>query len=287
MQTQKILKKDFKKYLVLKNLKNLSDCPLSIYALGNLKLLELETVTIVGSRKISSYGEQVIKEIVPILAQNGICVVSGVAYGCDYFAQKSAVDSGGTTIGIIGCGINKITTHQHYLFIKHCLDKNVGLFLSEFEPDMQAAKWTFIKRDRIMACLGDKLVVIEAAQKSGTMHTVNFALELGKEVYAVPGNIYNSNSIGTNILIQNGANVLLSAQDLLQDYSVNDTNKSNQPFSKTETAILHVLDDEKTALEVSRLTDISVANVLSDLTVLEMKGIIKQVGGKWSSLCRS
>ena len=281
MKATKILKKDFKKFLRLKDLNNLSEVPLAIYLVGNLELLQVPTITVIGSRRISSYGEQVITDLVVPIAQNDICVVSGVAFGCDYYAQKTAIDSGGSTIGVMGCGINYIKTHQHYNFIKNCIDNNTGLFLSEFDPDMEAGRWTFVKRDRIMASLGEKLLVIEASLKSGTMHTVNFALELGKEVYAVPGNIYNSNSLGTNMLIQNGASVALSAKDILDNFHFSQTNVAGKTLTQTQETILKVVDDEKSTLQIAKLGNLPIGEVLSNLTLLELKDMVKKVGDKW------
>lgn len=281
MKFTKIQKKDYKNFSTLKDLNNLAEVPPVIYAIGNIDLLNSNTITIIGSRKISSYGQQVIKDIVPELALNGLCVVSGLAYGCDFLAQKTAVDNSGTTIGVLGFGLNHIKTHQHYLFIKECLEKNVGLFISEFEPDMAAGKWTFVRRDRIMAGLGKKLIVIEAGIKSGTMHTVNFALELGKEVFAVPGNITNSNSLGTNLLIQNGANVLLCAGDTLGGFKSSYINTPRIDLTGVQLQILELLKNESTSLQVAKQVSCSASQVMSDLTLLEVKGYIKRIGDKW------
>ncbi len=281
MEFIKILQKDFKKFVSLKDLNNLADVPSFIYATGNLDLLRSNTITIIGSRKISNYGIDVIKQFVPQIVQSGFCVVSGLAYGCDFQAQKVAVENGGVTIGVLGCGLNHIKSHQHFTFVKQCIDKNVGLFLSEFEPDFPASKWTFIKRDRIMAALGSKLLVIEASLKSGTMHTVNFALELGKEVYAVPGNIYNSNSLGTNSLIQNGANMFLSMSDLLDGYELQSKDKKMFELTERQEIILDFLKDEKTALQIAKLINLNVSEVLVELTLLDLQSLVKQVGDKW------
>ena len=181
----------------------------------------------------------------------------------------------------MGCGVNHIKTHQHYSFIKQCIDSNNGLFLSEFEPEMMAAKFTFVKRDRIMAALGSKLLVIEASLKSGTMHTVNFALELGKEVYAVPGNIYNSNSLGTNLLIQNGANVLLQPNDILDNFDLSENINAVKSLTKEQIELLELLNNEKTALELARATRKNVSVILSQLTLLEMQSVVTRVGEKW------
>ncbi len=281
MEFIKILRKDFKKFSTLKDLNNLVDVPQSIFVMGNLELLHLNTITIIGSRKISSYGLQVIKDSVPQIVQAGFCVVSGLAYGCDFEAQKIAVENGGTTIGVLGCGLNHIKSHQHFTFIQQCLNKNVGLFVSEFEPDLSAGKWTFIKRDRIMASLGDKLLVIEASLKSGTMHTVNFALDLGKDVYAVPGNIYNSNSEGTNSLIQNGANMFLSTKDLLDGFEIQASDKKIVELTEKQQVILGFLQDEKTVLQVAKIAKLEVSDVLTQLTLLDLQNLVKQVGDKW------
>ena len=281
MKITKILKNQFKNFISLQDLNNLADVPSVIYAIGNLDLLKLPTLTVIGSRKISSYGKQVIKDIVTPIAQSGICIVSGVAYGCDFQAQKTATQNNGTTIGIMGCGLNHIKTHQHYTFIKDCIASNSGLFLSEFEPDAMAAKYTFVKRDRIMAALGSKLLVIEASLKSGTMHTVNFALELGKEVYAVPGNIYNSNSLGTNLLIQNGANVLLQSSDILDQFNLDINTSGAKSLTKEQSDLLNMLSNEKTTLELAKEAKQNVSVVLSQLTLLEMQSVITRVGDKW------
>jgi len=281
MKLKTIFRDQFKNFTSLQHLNNLADVPSKIYAVGNIDLLNFPTLTIIGSRKMSSYGKQVIKGVVPTIASVGVCVVSGVAYGCDFEAQKIATQSGGTTIGIMGCGLNHIKTHQHYKFIKDCIDSNRGLFLSEFEPNTRAAKYTFVKRDRIMAAIGNKLLVIEAGLKSGTMHTVNFALELGKEVYAVPGNIYNSNSLGTNLLIQNGANVFLQPDDILDQYNLDKNISKVNSLTKEQLKLLKLLNNEKTTLELARQTKQNVSTILSQLTLLEMQNMVSNVGDKW------
>jgi len=279
----KILKKDFKNYLLLNELNKLSDIPKYIYIEGSFDILNMQSLAVIGSRRISTYGIKVIKELVPDVSRKNIVIVSGVAEGCDYLAQKTSIESGGTTIGILGGGLNLIKNHKYAKFMRQIIEDKKGAIISEFEPSEPPAKWTFIKRNRIIASLGQKLLVIEAAQKSGTMHTVNFALEMGKDILSVPGNIYNNNSEGTNKLIKDGAIVVTSSADILGEYfEVNDYVPSINPeILKRHEKLLEFIRNEKTINEVSKELNIPIGQLLSVLTTLEMQGIISRIGDKW------
>ena len=192
------------------------DYPIIIYVKGNIKLLNSEnTISIVGSRKCSRYGEIVTKKISYLISQKGYTVISGLAKGIDSKAHQGTLISGGKTIAVLGCGINYIyPIENHDLY--YAILKNEGTILSEYPLDNRPCKCYFPMRNRIIAGLSDKVLVTEATRKSGSIITANIALEQGKSIYAIPGNITNVNSEGTNNLIKDGAILVNSLEDIME-----------------------------------------------------------------------
>lgn len=192
-----------------------------ITVLGDKKLAktsEYRRLAVVGSRMASSYGKRVCREFVYELAAAGVVIVSGLMYGIDLIAHESALNASGRTIAILGYGkdhLNKVRYAQKV--VSEIASTNQGAVLSQFKTDQKPAKWTFPRRNELVASISEAVLVIEASFKSGTMITVNAALDLGKPVFAVPGSIYSETSQGTNDLIKSGAIPVTSAQDVL-DY---------------------------------------------------------------------
>ncbi len=188
-----------------KQFKQLYNPPLVIYCLGRTELLNSKMFAIIGSRKNKKYSEDVCKWLVSTL-NNNVTVISGLAIGIDSLAHKYAIKHHLNTIAIIGSGFNKV-----YPFSNQELADNIAnnyLLLSEYPPDVCAEKINFPLRNRLIASLCEKLYVIEAAIKSGSLITANIALELGKEIYCVPGNIFETNYQGSHQLINDGAYLL-------------------------------------------------------------------------------
>ena len=193
-------------------LKNIDNPPYVIFYKGDITLLNYNMVAIVGSRKNTNYGEQVTKFIVSELYNISYGVVSGVAAGIDSIAHREILFRGGKTIGVLGCGIDVVYPR----FNKNLYDRisEHGLLISEFLPGTKPLSYNFPQRNRIISGLSNSIIVVEAKERSGTMITVNSALEQGREIYAVPGNITSINSAGTNELIKQGAKILTTVKDI-------------------------------------------------------------------------
>lgn len=197
-----------------KYLKQIYDYPIVLYAKGNIELLNKKSITIVGSRDCSEYGKYVSEKFSYLLSKENICIVSGMAKGIDSCAHKGALLAKGKTIAVLGSGVNNIYPLENKKLYEDILN-NDGLILSEYGINTKATPEKFPERNRILSGLSEKILVIEASRKSGSMITVNQAIEQGKNVYAVPGNITSSKSSGTNGLIKDGAILVSSLEDIL------------------------------------------------------------------------
>lgn len=198
-------------------LKNIENFPAYIYIRGNIENLYGDNVAIVGSRKASLYGTNVAKKIANQLANRNINIVSGLALGIDKYAHLGALESKiGKTIAVIGTGISdfEIYPGENKKIFERILENN-GTIVSEFRIGTKPEKYNFPLRNRIISGLSEKIIVVEAKENSGSLITAEYALEQGKEVYAVPGNINSENSIGTNNLIKEGAYLFSKIEDVL------------------------------------------------------------------------
>lgn len=269
-------------------LHNIPSPPKQLYYLGAhpSAWLGFPSVAVVGSRKASNYGEHVTKRIVAGLAQSGVVIISGLAYGVDAIAHQAALDAGGQTSAVLAGGLDSIYPASNASLAKRILD-NGGSIMSEYPGSMPSLKQHFVARNRIVSGLADVLLITEAAVNSGTMHTARFALEQGKTVMAVPGNITSPGSEGTNNLIKSGALPATDASDVLFALNLKPGNKSlsKAPFKGTEqeTIIFNLIKDgisaQEELAEASRL-DSSV--VAGSLTMLEISGHIRPTGaGAW------
>lgn len=195
-------------------LKEIHDPPRRLWAQGDCDFSGT-LIAVVGARDCTTYGEKVAYDLARALARAGVTVVSGLAYGIDTAAHRGALDGGGKTIAVLGCGID-----QDYPARNRTLKEKIsaqGTILSEFEPGTEAAPWTFPKRNRIVSGISRGVVVVEAGVKSGSLITADFALQQGRDVFAVPGPITSPQSEGANRLIQNGAKLVMSVQDILDE----------------------------------------------------------------------
>ena len=195
-------------------LRNLYDKPLYLFTKGNEELLNSNTIAIVGTRNCSKYGENVAKNLSYNLAKNNICVVSGLANGIDKYAHIGALAVEGRTIAVLANGLDSVYPLENKYLADKIIEKN-GLLISEYIVGVKANKMQFPERNRIISGLSDGIVVVEAGKKSGALITADFGLEQGKDIFAVPGNLNNLNSIGTNNLIKDGANILINYKDIL------------------------------------------------------------------------
>lgn len=188
--------------------------PKKLYVLGNAQILREKSIAIVGCRDASNYGKNITKELAYNLGKNNIITVSGLAKGIDTFCHIGSVEAGARTIAVVAHGLDMIYPKENRNLAIRIL-KSGGAIVSEYDLGKKALKQNFPARNRIISGLAESTVVVEAKKESGSLITANFALNEGRDVYAVPGNINNANSEGTNELIKNGANVLTSYRDLL------------------------------------------------------------------------
>lgn len=274
-------------YNYLRDLPHIPDPPKKLFIRGKLPAKRVKTVAIVGTRKPSAYGREIATKIASECAKNGIVVVSGLALGIDSIAHRAAIDSGGKTIAVLANGVDKIYPRSHEDLGQKILQTN-GAILSEYPNNTPARPWQFLARNRIVSGLADAVVIIEAASRSGTLSTANHALDQGKEIFAVPGNITSPLSAGCNQLIKNGANPLTSVEDLL-DFLIPDRfEKQTQLFkgdTREENVILEFLSKNGTTSSdvIIKQTKLSASEFNQAITMLELKGLALNNGGeKWS-----
>ena len=185
---------------------------------GDLALLERAAVAVVGARACSGYGASVARSVARELSAAGLVVVSGLARGIDAEAHRGALDADAPTVAVLGCGIDRDYPAAHAELARHIAA--TGLIVSEYAPGVEPAPWRFPARNRIVAGLGAATVVVEARERSGALITADFALEEGREVFTVPGEISSALSAGTNALLKLGATPLTSAADVLASYGL-------------------------------------------------------------------
>ena len=212
----KVIKINMNSKYYSERLKNIDDAPKELYCLGNLELLNYKNnIAMIGSRNCSSYGERAAKDFAFNLAKEDICIVSGLAKGIDSFSHIGALNAKGKTIAVLGSGLDNIYPKENIKLVEEII-KNNGLVISEYPLGTKPLKYHFPARNRIISGLSDSVLVVEARKNSGTNITVDFALEQGKDIFVIPGNIYSKTSDGTNFLITEGAIPVLSYKDILK-----------------------------------------------------------------------
>ncbi|UTE75380.1 DNA-processing protein DprA [Rossellomorea sp. KS-H15a] len=200
-------------------LKNVYDPPFLLFLKGDRKLLHASPkLAVIGSRNATSYTEKVLHTMIPQLVKREVVIVSGLAKGADTIAHKEAIRSGGRTIGVLGGGFQHIYPKQNVDLANHMMDHH--LLLSEYPPYIKPERWHFPFRNRIISGLSDAVLVTEATKKSGTFITADYALNEGREVLCLPGSIHDPLAEGTNTLIQEGAKMVLSIEDIFSELSV-------------------------------------------------------------------
>lgn len=196
------------------NLKKIYDKPIILFAKGNIELLQKGGIAIVGSRNCSNYGRITAQKIAYDLAKKDICIISGLAKGIDKYSHVGALKAEGDTIAVIGSGLDYIYPSENKNVYEEII-KNNGVIVTEYIIGTRPNKMNFPARNRIISGLSYGIVVVEAQEKSGALITVDFGLEQGKDIFAVPGNINNVNSVGTNNLIKQGANIVTDYNDII------------------------------------------------------------------------
>jgi DNA processing protein len=263
-------------------LAELHDPPARLYLRGGpAEILARPSVAIVGARSCSPYGAQVARELARELAGAGVVVVSGLARGVDGEAHRGALAAGGLTVAVLGCGIDRDYPRAHADLARRVSEN--GLVVSEYPPGIEPSPWRFPARNRIVAGLAGATVVVEARRRSGALITADFALELGRDVFAVPGEITSGLSEGTNDLIRQGAIPLLAAADVFEAMGI-EPEPPGPPASVSPEAdaVWGVLQDGALTLdEISRTTGVGAAEVAVALTELELAGLVAQADGRY------
>ena len=267
---------------------NVSPKPQQLWVQGDLSSFTTKPppkiVSIVGSRKNTSYGAAVATQLAYDLAKMGVIIVSGLAYGIDTFAHKGCLDADGTTIAVLGTPLDKIYPSSNYHLAQRIIEK--GLILSEYPPGTTPKPHFFLERNRLVSGLADAVIIVEAAKRSGTLATATFALEQGKDLFAVPGDITRPMSIGCNRLIKHGAQVFTHLDDLLSALNLANSQSNTKLIGSNhpdENQILQLLSDGiQDGDEIMAVSNMPVANFNQAITMLEIAGRIRSLGAnKW------
>ncbi len=267
-------------------LKNIPYPPKELYVLGNIEgLMESRRLAVVGSRRVSPYGRQITTWLVEEAAKAGVVIISGLALGVDALAHQAALAVHGRTIAVLPCGLDRFYPSTNAALAKNILEQG-GAIISEYSPGTDARRENFIARNRLVSGLSEGVLITEAAIKSGTIHTAGFALEQGRTVMAVPGNVTSQLSAGTNQLIKTGALVVTEPADIFMALKMDAKEQRQQALigdTKEEFMILKLLaaglSDGGELLQRSGL-DATTFN--QALTMLEIAGKIRPLGaGHW------
>jgi len=264
-------------------LKEIDQPPPVLYIRGALKAEDSWAVAVVGTRRVSAYGRQVAEDLASFLATNGVTVVSGLARGVDGIAHQSALKAGGRTIAVLGCGVDRIYPPDHTQLAEKIMAN--GALISDYAPGTPPDASNFPPRNRIISGLSMATVVVEAGETSGALITAQFAIDQGREVFAVPGNILAPQSKGTNRLISQGARPMLSVRDLLDVLNLTRVTEQRLvrnvlPTDETESKLMSVLTHEPLHMdEIRTQTGLPIERVSATLVMLELKGLVRQVGG--------
>jgi DNA processing protein len=239
---------------------------------GDSELLARPAVAIVGARACSGYGTHVARTFARELAAAGVVVVSGLARGIDAEAHRGALEAGGVTVAVLGCGIDRDYPAAHAQLAGRIAE--TGLLVSEYEPGVEPAPWRFPARNRIIAGLCLATVVVEARERSGALISADFALEEGREVFAVPGEITSALSAGTNALLRLGATPATRAADLLEALGLDATAPAVQATGAAAELLALLADGAASSDELVRRTSLTSATVAAALTELELEGLV-------------
>lgn len=265
-------------------LRQIPAAPPVIFLRGALEPVDQWAVAIVGTRRLSAYGRLVTHDLASALAQNGVTVVSGLARGIDGVAHRAAIEAGGRTIAVMGCGIDRVYPPEHR-DLAHAIVDGHGAIVTDFPLGTSPSSANFPARNRLISGLSLGVLVVEAGERSGALITARFAIEQDREVFAVPGNINSPVSVGANRLIQQGAKLVTSIEDILEELNlrmVADQAVAQVilPESAEEAALLSQLSSQPLHVdELGRLTGMPSQMISSTLTIMELKGMVQQVGG--------
>lgn len=277
---------DYPKYL-----REIANPPPLLYVRGEIREADQWAIAVVGTRRQTAYGRQVTQDLVAGLVHNKITIISGLARGIDTTAHRTAVEMDGRTVAVLGSGLDIIYPAENRSLAKRIVEGR-GALVSEFALGTKPEAKNFPPRNRVISGLAMGVIVVEAGTRSGALITVEFALEQDREVFAVPGNINSPASRGTNRLIQEGAKLVTKVDDVLEELNLMMVQEKTavqiaMPESAEEVQILECLTHQPLHIdELAHLADLPSALVSSTLTLMELKGMVRQVGGMKYILAR-
>ena len=274
------------KHEYLKILSSIAKPPKRLNYIGVFPKKRRPTVAIIGTRKPTAYGKEVTTKIASELAAKGVVVVSGLALGVDGLAHKAALEAGGTTLAVLGCGLPRIYPSAHQQLAKEIVEKD-GAIISEYKTDELARPHYFLERNRIVSGLADAIIITEAASRSGTLNTAAHALEQGKEIFVVPGNITSAMSLGCNYLLKQGATPLIHSDDVLEmiapDLLKPQTSLALGSTPTEQNVIKALQSGLRDGDEIQKKLEVSATELSTALTMLEINGIIRNLGAnQWA-----
>lgn len=268
-----------------KLLKEITDPPPVIFVRGKLPEFERGAVSVVGTRKCTPYGIQVTTAISGDLADSGIIVVSGLAFGVDAEAHEASLEHGGITVAVLGSGVDRKHVYPSaHASLSERIINNGGAVISEYPPGFKATIYSFPARNRIIAGLSLGTVITEAPVKSGALITAKFCIDYNREVFAVPHNIISAQGTGCNFLLKNGAQLISSASEIIENLRLTRIDKiiKTLPLATNpiEEKILSLLSKEPLNVNIIiKESGLSSSSVTGSLTIMEMKGKIRNIGG--------
>jgi DNA processing protein len=265
-------------------LREIADPPPVLFVRGRITDADTQAVALVGTRRATTYGRTIAERFSRDLAMAGITIVSGLAKGIDTVAHRSALDAGGRTIAVLGNGLDQVYPPENAQLVRRIVENNVGAIVSEFPPGVPPDAANFPRRNRIISGLCAATVIVEAGHRSGALITADFALEQGRDVFAVPGSILSPMSDGPNGLIKQGATPATDVRDILEVLGVAVDGSAGQArtvqaLGEQEIAVMQALSAEPRHVdELARLIGKSTGEVVATLTLLELKGLARHAG---------
>ena len=271
-------------------LRQINASPPVLYIKGELKPDDEWAVAVVGSRSPTSDGKEITRQLVTDMARAGVTVVSGLARGIDGQAHQAALDAGGRTLAVLACGLDTVYPPEHRALAQRIAEQ--GALISDYPLGTRPDRVNFVPRNRIISGLSRGVLVVEGRPGSGSLWTAKLALEQGREVFAVPGNILRKTSHVPNQLIRDGAKAVLEANDILEELNLTRITEHAEaraalPQNEDEARLLQIMSSEPRHVdEISRLTELPIAQVTSTLALMELKGLVRQTGGMRYSAVR-
>ena len=272
-------------HIFSQRLTNIANPPKSLCYMGKLPETKAPVVSIVGSRKPSAYGKEVTERLATDLAKAGCVIVSGLALGVDCIAQKAAIEAGGTVVAVVPNELPDISPRTNYQLAMSIIEQDGAVVSEWMKGDNKIVnRWSFLERNRLVSGLADGIIITEAAERSGTLNTASHALNQGRDLFAVPGNITSPLSAGCNTLLKQGAYLVTDADDVLSIIAPEKLQKDNGQELATsatiEEAIIIKLISEglRDGDEIQQKSGLSASDFATALTMLEINGVIKPLG---------